>query len=482
MGWRGDGTGLFDDKNAPIQWSDNLNIVWKTPTQTWSNASPIVVGDKVFVCEEPVTVVALDRKTGKVLWRKESLFLDTVEGDEHKKWLQKLADLEVLETAYKKERREINRLKQKARRQKADKNLKAEIKDRLKQLNQTKKKLDHLAHYRRPTPKDNIIGTSSPTPISDGRFVYAFFGNGVASKFSLNGKRIWSTWLGPSLTPMDGYDEGVAASPRLVGDKLILGYEGIRALDIDTGEELWKTERFTDFGTPVIFQQDDNSMVITASGSAVSTQDGSRLHGEKLPGLRYTGPIMAGDTLFVAGTTPQILDHRQRLRAEVGAGGAQHKAQVTAYQLQKDGAKYRPRILFRTPLPGERYYATAVADKNHVYAVQNTGTLSILDRTTGGAIAEIPLKRQLKNIFQEHRPESARNLPVGGEVFASPVLAGGNLYISFDTGLTVVLKTTPPFDIVAANRLPSGRASLFFHGGDLFVRTLDALYCFRNQR
>jgi len=281
---------------------------------------------------------------------------------------------------------------------------------------------------------------------------------------------------------MDGYDEGVAASPRLIGDQLLLGYEGIRALDIHTGEEKWKTNRFTDFGTPVLFTQGSDTMVITASGSAINIKDGSRLHGSKLPGIRYTGPVVSGDTVIVAGTSPQMQDHRQRLRAQVGADSTQHKAQVTAYQLEKDGERYHAKILFRTPLPKERYYATASASEQYIYAVQKDGTLSIVDRKTGGAVQEIPLGKDLKSIFRKHRKGTFYTLPNGGEVFASPALAGGNLYISFDTGLTVVLKATPPFDTVAANQLPPGRASLFFHEGDVYIRTLDTLYCFRNKR
>ena len=66
-GWRADGTGKFPEATPPLEWAKDKGVVWKTPMPKVSNASPVVVGDKLFVLAEPakhpegviVTVTAL---------------------------------------------------------------------------------------------------------------------------------------------------------------------------------------------------------------------------------------------------------------------------------------------------------------------------------------------------------------------------------------------------------------------------------------
>ena len=75
--FRGPNTqGHSAEKGVPLKWSATENIAWKTeiPGEAWS--SPIVWGDRVFVTtatEGGVScrVIALDRRTGAILWNKE---------------------------------------------------------------------------------------------------------------------------------------------------------------------------------------------------------------------------------------------------------------------------------------------------------------------------------------------------------------------------------------------------------------------------
>jgi len=96
--WRGPlGTGEAPDANPPISWSETENVMWKTPLPGHGKSTPIVVGDKIFVQAalplreataeelaarpksedartEPTKevygflVLALDRKSGEVVW------------------------------------------------------------------------------------------------------------------------------------------------------------------------------------------------------------------------------------------------------------------------------------------------------------------------------------------------------------------------------------------------------------------------------
>ena len=76
--WRGDGTGVSDEKNLPVVWSETENVVWRTPLPGEGNSSPIVWGNRIFVTaalDEGAKrlVICLDARSGKVLWKTELL-------------------------------------------------------------------------------------------------------------------------------------------------------------------------------------------------------------------------------------------------------------------------------------------------------------------------------------------------------------------------------------------------------------------------
>lgn len=70
IGFRGDGAGLYPGATPPVHWTTNEGVVWKTALTNWSNASPILLGDRLFACAEPATLIAIDSKSGKILWER----------------------------------------------------------------------------------------------------------------------------------------------------------------------------------------------------------------------------------------------------------------------------------------------------------------------------------------------------------------------------------------------------------------------------
>ena len=69
------GQGISKAVDLPVSWSDEENIAWKTniPGEGWS--SPIVWNDHIFLTTatedgKNCHVIAVDRKTGKLLWDK----------------------------------------------------------------------------------------------------------------------------------------------------------------------------------------------------------------------------------------------------------------------------------------------------------------------------------------------------------------------------------------------------------------------------
>ncbi|MEM9553531.1 MAG: PQQ-binding-like beta-propeller repeat protein [Acidobacteriota bacterium] len=71
VGWRMSGDGLYPQARPPASWSAAQNVVWKTPLNAWSNASPILIKERslVIVLSEPDTVVAVDTGTGDIVWQ-----------------------------------------------------------------------------------------------------------------------------------------------------------------------------------------------------------------------------------------------------------------------------------------------------------------------------------------------------------------------------------------------------------------------------
>ena len=48
--WRGPTLdGVSACTNLPTEWGEDRNVVWKVPLPSWSGATPIVSGDRVFV-------------------------------------------------------------------------------------------------------------------------------------------------------------------------------------------------------------------------------------------------------------------------------------------------------------------------------------------------------------------------------------------------------------------------------------------------
>ena len=74
--WRGpDGLGVSADKGFPLEWSRSKNVAWTTAVPGKGSSSPVVVGDRVYVTAQTedtgMHVMALDRKSGAVVWDRE---------------------------------------------------------------------------------------------------------------------------------------------------------------------------------------------------------------------------------------------------------------------------------------------------------------------------------------------------------------------------------------------------------------------------
>ena len=104
VGWRGDGSGSFPDATPPTEWSKTENVVWKTPMPAHSNASPVIVGDRILVCADPDTLICVNKADGKVLWSKPNDLKSIYSDEEWETVKKRQAELKALTGEYNKAR------------------------------------------------------------------------------------------------------------------------------------------------------------------------------------------------------------------------------------------------------------------------------------------------------------------------------------------------------------------------------------------
>src|SRR6266542_3053831 len=121
---------------------------------------------------------------------------------------------------------------------------------------------------------------ASPSPVTDGRLVYAWFGTGQLVALDVDGKLAWQRHLGKEFGPFD-INWGAGSSPALHGDLLfLLCYHEpasyLLALDKQTGKERWKVDRGKDvrsYSTPVVFAGPGGDELVVNSTERLEAYD-----------------------------------------------------------------------------------------------------------------------------------------------------------------------------------------------------------------
>lgn len=403
--WRGEnGTGAGRGK-PPITWAEGKNVRWKVQVGGRGVSSPIVFGDRVYVTTAVETdrsgpstaleahdklstppptnvhafaVVALDRATGKSVWRRV-----------------------------------------------------------------VKETIPHEGGH-----KTNSQAAGSP--VTDGERLYVDFGSRGLYCLGFDGKVLWSKDLGLMRTRHQ-YGEG--ASPAVYGDTLVVlrdqeGDSFIAAFDKRTGRPLWRKKRdeVTGWSTPLIVDVDNKPQVITTATGASRAYDLST--GEErwsLSGMTVNSipsPIHAeGVAYLMSGWKGNVLQAVRLSGAKGDLGNTPHVAWT-----HSRNTSYVPSAL----LYGDCIYFLRLVN----------GVVTCLDRKTGAVHYE------------------GKRLSGMRRIIASPVGAGGHVYITAVSGTTQVLKHGPEFALAATNQLDDEFiASPALAGNEIYLRGEKHLYC-----
>jgi outer membrane protein assembly factor BamB len=432
VGWRTDGTGRYPKADPPTEWGVDKNVVWKVKMPNFSVATPMIVGERIFVCSEPTTLICLSKVDGKVLWQKSSTRAELPWSDDDK---QRLKGEREQDAIWSKQQQQLEKQINALNKAMADEKEKAkeirkerdELRKQVEDLQSKRKSLRLLMRATEPY-RDGTAGYSQCTPVSNGKQVFVMYGNGLVACHDLDGTRRWLTLMEHSTA---AYGHG--SSPTLVGDRLLVHYADLVALDVNDGSERWRLKIPPLHGTCIPTRIGGVDVVISPTGTLVRVADGTVL-ADRLGSCGDNAPILHdGVAYFVNGTT-------------------------TAVRIpESPTAKAEP--VWKCNLKGGDYwFASPVYHDGVLYAINGNRNFSVVDAKTG------------KLVY-------ADRLDFEGRVYPSICQAGKYVYVSSDNGTTIVLEPGRSYKEIARNDLETFRSTPIFEGRRMYVRTLKHLWC-----
>jgi hypothetical protein len=410
------GQGIYEGTEAlPVEWSDQDNLKWKCPLPGYGLSSPIVVQDKVFV----------------TCWSGYANGKDVGSIDQ--------------------------------------------LKRHLVCVNRLTGKIEWDKSYAAVLPEETFQGMfaengyASHTPVTDGEYVFAFFGKSGIYAFDMTGKELWHHSVG---TEDDSHGWGTASSPIIYKDTVIvpatIESKTMFAFDKKTGKEKWKSESsgFANcWGTPVIVdvtpERTDLVMAVAFEIWGFNPETGK---------LRWYCKAVDTDSMCssvaVHGTDIFSIDGRNGGAVAIKAGG---KGDVTASNILWTGSQ-QGRIGTPVYYEGKIFWVTR-------------GILNAVDAITGKTLVQKRIDRSASNATPAAGGGGGGGRRGGGGQDYSSLVLGdqGKFYYTFRNGDVAVMQVRSEVEQLAVNRFASDdsdfNATPALVDGHIFIRSNKALYC-----
>ncbi len=294
-----------------------------------------------------------------------------------------------------------------------------------------------VAYEGAPVDRRHIKSTyASETPATDGRIVVASFGSQGVYAYTVDGAFLWKVELGRmhlGAYNIPTIEWGPASSPTIWNGLVFLQVDThadsfVIALDVETGETVWKTERdeIPSWGTPNVVDTSAGPQLVTNASNFVRAYDPKS--GEELWRIGRSSkitaptPIAAGDLIVVAsGRAPErpIFVIRPDARGDVTLPDRETSGRGVAWSRTGRGS----------------YMPTPLAYDGILYVLGNNGVFDAYDLQTGDEIYR-------------------RRLPHLGSGFsASPVAADGKIYLSSEDGEMLVIAAGREFRHLSTNSM-----------------------------
>jgi outer membrane protein assembly factor BamB len=414
--WRGPlSSGACPKGNPPVEWNENKNIIWKIEIPGKGYSTPIIWGNQIFL----TTAIETDRKENLGSWFKS--LLHSVSGEETIQ-TENVHEFVVLS------------------------------------VNRKDGKIIWECKVREQVPlvRTHITGSwASNSAVTDGIYVYAYFGSHGLYCLDLQGNILWERDFG-KMDKGEGFGEG--SSPTLYNDKLVIlrdheGQSNLIMLNKKTGKTIWEVDRDvnTSWSSPLVVDVGGVIQVITTATNWVRSYDlnSGRLIWEcsGLSGYPIPTPIASNGLIYVMnGFEGNIVLAIRPGEATGNITGS--KSVVWKYN---ESAPYTPSALLVDDL---------------LYFLKNEqGRLTCLEAKTG------------KEFY------SSKRLRGTGNVLASPVGTRKRIYVVGLKGKTHVIKHGPKFEVLAVNKLNDHfAASPAIINDYIYLRGSKYLYCIAENR
>ncbi len=330
--------------------------------------------------------------------------------------------------------------------------------------------------------------STSPSPVTDGKTVWALVGTGQLAAFDFSGKQVWARDLAKDYGKFN-INWVYGSSPLLYGGKLYVlvlqrtpadgGYPGIEdadhgpresyllALDPATGKTLWKHVRPSDaeqetqetYATPIPHTVGGKTQLLIAGGDYLTGHDpetgaelwrGGGINNKK--GLSGGGFMRLVPSAVASGDIALVCGPKQ--------------SPAIAYRMTGKGditEKGRAWVFDEKNTPDT---CTPAAFDGKFYALNgDKQVMTCLDAKTGAKIWQ--------EAFTLDRAK-------GMEIFrASPTVADGKIYNIGERG-TAVVQNLADGKVLATISMGAGdatRSSIAVSDGNLFIRTSEKLWC-----
>jgi outer membrane protein assembly factor BamB len=320
--------------------------------------------------------------------------------------------------------------------------------------------------------------SASPSPSTDGKYVWCFFGTGILACYTVDGKPVWRADVNERFGKLD-IQFGMTSTPVLDGDALFLQlihgpmkrddatrFGKVIKLDKSSGKTVWAIDRDTNadfeckhsYASPFIYRDAEREFLVVHGADCItghSLKDGSELwrfgdlNGPTTinpknndPTFRFVAsPLVIPGSILVptAKEGPMVA-----LRVNDSlSGNCTNSSSVVAWNIPRTPDVSIPLVV-----------------DGLVYVLHKDGKLQCLDEKTG---EEIYFQRTYTG---QHR--------------SSPTYADGYIYFSSNDGHCTVVKAGRDFEIASINEMGEAiTASPVFSDGALYIRSYKALYAIK---
>ena len=290
---------------------------------------------------------------------------------------------------------------------------------------------------------------AAPTPVSDGRRIFAQFSSNDLICLDLDGNLLWLRGLTRDY-PNASSSIGLSSSPVVVGDTVVVQVETdcdsfVAGIDTATGVNRWKTDRphNRNWSSPVVFADKPGRQVVAIQG-------------------------LGGVVTFLPATGETVWNRTNEsanISSPAPGDGVLYVSSHGLVALQADSDSATPKELWRnfllaagTSSPivlGDRVFALAgggklccgkVATGERVWSLQVKGPFSSSPVAAGGKMY-LANEKGVVRIVDVTKPEGGQvisELDLGQTILCTPAIANGALYLRSDAKLWKFAKPATP--------------------------------------